>query len=177
MVEFGSKQANICLLRAGFNQNRQTKEILMKNLFNRSHQFIRDGFVPKIQSSQKFNVLCVTKYELDFNGRSLFHQSIGAQGHAEIEVKQVLYTRKDFSFTQTLVEFAGQEYLFEGLRNGLGGSCLVIGIFKDDDNELPVWHFYTDTPSGKPDRDGEVVTSEQIRSCALQEIERIWHYA
>lgn len=32
MVEFGFKQANICLLRAGFNLNRQLKEN-MKKLF------------------------------------------------------------------------------------------------------------------------------------------------
>jgi hypothetical protein len=114
------------------------------------------GFTAIIQHSQKFNVICITKYSLD-NERSIFHLSPDGSNYrydetrervkVEIEVKHILFTRADISITQTVVNYQGRDYPVEGTRKGLSGKVLVIGIYNEDQEGFGVWHLYTDTPT------------------------------
>lgn len=150
----------------------------MKNsaVSNQKEDLVRQGFKPTVLSVQKFSVVCATKYDMSGDQAHFHLPPNGLRGSATIpigiEVKLMSFIRNDLTINQTLVVFGGKEYLLEGIRNGLSGSCLVIGIYKEDDEELPVWHLYTDTPSSNPDHHDFVMTSELIRKWALEAIER-----
>lgn len=109
------------------------------------------------QVPRTYNVLCVTKRN-DTKGIQNFHNPI--TGTATI--RNMFYVRDDITISHTTVEFNGKVYDLSHFRNGLSGSCLVIGIHNKEQDPYDEWELYTDTPSANPDRPGEVVTPEEL---------------
>jgi len=140
--------------------------------FNMTESFISQGFSATVQSVQRFNVLCVTKYSLDGRLYDFHLPTDGVRGSKAatvgIEVRQMNFTRDDISISQTIVTLNGKDYVLENIRNGLSGGALVIGIYKDDDERFGVWHLYTDTPSAKHDECEEAATSAQLHERAVR---------
>jgi hypothetical protein len=144
-----------------------------KKVSNLPESLAKKGFQAMVVSTQHFNVICVSKYGWD-DKVQIFHAPADGGSHfhsrkeeprveaVPIEVRQVLYTRNDITLSQTVVTYQGKDYALEGIRNGLSGSSLVIGIYNEDEEPYWVWHLYTDTPSAKDDRPGQAVTQEDL---------------
>ena len=117
------------------------------------------GFELSSTLQPTFNVLCVTK-RCD-TARVDFHCNV--QGQAEVRI--VTERSRSLTVAYTVVHFCGRDYELSHIRNGLNGTCLVIGIRNADDPRYDVWELYTDTPSSKPDRPG-MITENTIRHAA-----------
>lgn len=121
------------------------------------------GFETSVVGEQKHNVLCVTKVMGKPRDHADFH--FGITGTAV--VKTLVHVSSAMEMHETVIGFDGQTYELDGVRNGLSGTCLTIGIkTPDDPHGYDVWELYTDTPSAKPDRPEQVVTPELIRKIA-----------
>lgn len=125
-------------------------------------QFRMFGFETKVLSEQTFNVVCVTKRNGQKNIAD-FHFPIAG----EAKVKTMIETAPNgVSFARTVVSFNGMDCDFSYVRNGLNGMATVIGVHNCNEPRYTEWELYTDTPSAKPDREGQVVTAEMIREDA-----------
>ena len=136
------------------------------------------GFLQECMGKKEFNVIAVTKHSLDDAGNYIEQYFLPSGCHPqsllsgelpdpiEISVKQILCTRSDIIFTKTVVSYQNKEYLLEGVRNGIGGLSLAIGIFNQEEKGYDVWYLHTDTPSARPDCPGALVTSKNLRDYA-----------